>query len=84
MTRFWPNGETILMTLGENGDPCLIRWNGEIHSIQHIANRWRVDERWWAKRVHREYFKLTTDTGCLMIIYQDMLTGGWFLHRLYD
>jgi hypothetical protein len=27
---------------------------------------------------------LSTDTGLLVIIYQDLLSGEWYLQRLYD
>jgi len=34
--------------------------------------------------VWREYFKLTTQTGLLVVIYLDLLNGKWYLQRLYD
>ncbi|MCB0209356.1 MAG: hypothetical protein KDJ52_08505 [Anaerolineae bacterium] len=52
--------------------------------MQYVAKRWRVDQDWWRGRIWREYFKLTTKTGLLVIIYRDLLTGEWFLQRLYD
>jgi hypothetical protein len=52
--------------------------------VQGIAKRWRVDVDWWRGRVWREYFKLTTHTGLLVILYRDVLTGRWYLQRLYD
>jgi hypothetical protein len=33
---------------------------------------------------HRDYFKLTTTTGLLVIIYHDLIHDAWFLQRLYD
>ena len=53
-------------------------------TIQAVARRWRVDQDWWRQRVWREYFKLTTRTGLLVIIYRDLLSGRWYLQRLYD
>ena len=52
--------------------------------MQTIAKRWRVDVDWWRVRVWREYFKLATGTGLLVVIYRDLLSGGWYLQRLYD
>ncbi len=39
---------------------------------------------WWRVRIWREYFKLTTGTGLLVVIYRDLLSGAWYLQRLYD
>jgi len=55
-----------------------------MHTVQQIANRWRIDEGWWEGRIWREYFKLTTASGWLVILYRDMTTGAWYLQRLYD
>jgi hypothetical protein len=43
-----------------------------------------VDTGWWRLRVWREYFKLETDTGLLVIIYRNLLTDDWYFQRLYD
>jgi hypothetical protein len=52
--------------------------------VQGIAKRWRVDQRWWQQWIWREYFKLHTDSGLLVILYKDMTNGTWYLQRLYD
>jgi hypothetical protein len=51
-----------------------------------VCNRWRVHTRWWepAEAVWREYLKVTTDSGFLCLIYHDLVSGGWFLSRIYD
>jgi hypothetical protein len=56
----------------------------QTHTVQGIAKRWRVDVEWWRKRIWREYFKLYTHTGLLVVLYRDLLTGQWYLQRLYD
>jgi len=84
MTHLWPHGEVISMTLDDAGLPGAFHWHGQTHKVQQIANRWRIDEGWWEGRVWREYFKLTTASGWLVILYRDMTTGAWYLQRLYD
>jgi glycosyltransferase involved in cell wall biosynthesis len=32
----------------------------------------------------RDYYKLVTHTGLLVVIFQDLVTGDWYLERLYD
>ncbi|UCC65452.1 MAG: hypothetical protein JSV36_10585 [Anaerolineae bacterium] len=85
MTRLWPEGEP-LEVWHEDTLPASFRWEGETHFILEVCNRWRVHARWWepAETVWREYLKVATDTGLLCLIYRDLLSGGWFLARLYD
>jgi hypothetical protein len=84
MTRLWPDGEPISVLSDAMKTPHAFTWQGRTHRVQEIAKRWRVDVDWWRGRVWREYFKLTTHTGLLVIVYRDVLTGHWYLQRLYD
>lgn len=84
MTRFWPDGEPILVEVDADGLPARFVWRGQTHVVGRIANRWRLDEDWWRARVRREYFKLTTETGLLVILYCDAAQSAWRLQRVYD
>lgn len=84
MTRLWPDGEPITVVSDATHTPQAFTWQGRTHLVQAIAKRWRLDEGWWRRRVWREYFKLSTRTGLLVVIYRDWLTGCWYLQRLYD
>lgn len=84
MTYLWPGGQLIQVQTDALWTPLHFAWRGQAHPVQHIARRWRVDEAWWRGRVWREYFKLTTTTGLLAVIYHDLTTGEWYLQRLYD
>jgi hypothetical protein len=84
MTHLWPQGDPIIVQSDAVLTPQLFTWQGRTHPVQQVAKRWRVDLDWWQTRVWREYFKLTTQTGLLVIIYRDLLTGDWYLQRLYD
>jgi hypothetical protein len=83
MTRLWPEGDAIaVITTGE--EPDRFTWQAQTHQVIEITRRWRVDVDWWRGRVWRAYYKLNTDTGLLVIVYRDLLTGQWYLQRLYD
>jgi hypothetical protein len=84
MTRLWPQGEPITVESDDLLIPQTFVWQGQAHPVQAVAKRWRVDVDWWQQRIWREYFKVTTQTGLLVIIYRDLLTGSWYLQRLYD
>ena len=64
--------------------PKEFTWQGRNHRVVEITRYWRVDIDWWRDRIWRAYYKLRTDTGLLVVIYQDLLEGGWYLQRLYD
>jgi len=84
MTRLWETGERIRMEVDEAGMPRRVTWSGQRHAVQDIAKRWRVDLGWWKLHIWREYYKLTTETGLLVIVYCDLLNRTWYLQRLYD
>ena len=84
MTWLWPEGDPITVMSDTMRTPQAFTWQGSTHRVEGIAKRWRVTVGWWRVRVWREYFKLTTDTGLLAVIYRNMLTGRWYLQRLYD
>ena len=64
--------------------PQTLIWQGQQHRVETVAKRWRVDKHWWVLRVWREYFKLATNTGYLVVVYRDLQTGHWYLQRWYD
>lgn len=84
MTQFWQQGLPIKVLHDRQYVPQRIIWRGETHVVDHIAQRWRVDEGWWHWRIWRDYWKLTTRSGLLFVIYHDLLRGDWYLQRLYD
>ncbi len=83
MTRLWVSGVAIqARTRGD--EPVELVWNGQRHPVEGILNRWRVDVGWWRLRIWRDYYKLVTTTGLLLVIYHDGIGGGWWLQRVYD
>ncbi len=84
MTRLWAIGVPITVQRDAMAGPQAFTWQGQIHQVQQVVKRWRVDQEWWQQRIWREYFKLSTQSGLLVIIYRDLLTGQWYLQRLYD
>lgn len=84
MTRLWPEGQAINVLLNELAQPHVFTWQGQQHQVEAITRQWRVDVDWWRERVWRAYYKLSTDTGLLVILYHDLLSGQWYLQRLYD
>ena len=68
MSRFWADGVVIVVATDALATPIAFTWQGHRHTVVQLIDRWRVDERWWKRRVWREYFQLTTETGLLVLI----------------
>jgi hypothetical protein len=84
VTQFWPEGALIQVEADSLWTPLRLTWQEEVHPVEQVNERWRVDEEWWRGRVWREYFILTTSTGLLVELFHDLLTGEWYVQRVYD
>ena len=84
MTRLWPEGTPIQVWSSSTNEPIQFHWQGRAHPVANIHKQWRVYLDWWRKQLWRDYFKLTTQTGLLVIIYRDKQSNQWYLQRLYD
>jgi len=84
MTPFWPDGKQVdVQASGES--PLTFRWNRRRHRVQHVSARWRIHTSWWTgAEVWRDYWEVTTDTGLLCVLFRDLLSGTWFLERVYE
>ena len=84
MTRLWPQGIAVTVFTTQTGTPQLFLWAERSHQVVEISRQWPVHWLEDEEPVWRIYYKLRTDTGLLVVIYQDVPTGQWFLQRLYD
>jgi hypothetical protein len=84
MTRLWLDGSLITVVTGGLEEPSCFTWREQTHTVKAITRRWRINQDWWRERVWRDYFKLITQTGLLVIIYHDLQDDQWYLERLYD
>jgi hypothetical protein len=66
--------------------PVSFAWRGRMHRLAQVQQRWQVDVDWWSieGRVHRAYLAVTTTSGLLCVIYQDLERAAWFLAKVYD
>ncbi len=84
MTRLWVAGIRIKVFLNPGGLPQQGHWGGRTHPVQEVVHHWRVDAGWWRLRIWRDYYKLVTTTGLLVVVYHDLVRDEWFLQRIYD
>ena len=86
MTRLWPQGEPIHLTLDATQRPLRFTWRGQSHAIRAIHQDWQVDTDWWSEdgRIYRHYFAVTTASGLLCVVYYDFSEENWRLAKVYD
>jgi hypothetical protein len=47
-------------------------------AVISIEDRWRIDDEWWrAEPVSRLYYNVLLVTGQRLVLYKDLVTGGW-------
>lgn len=83
MTYLWTPAIPIFVRM-ENDLPITFKWRQQSHRVVMITDHWRVDVEWWRVHIWRDYYRLITDKGYLMVIYQDLLDDNWFVQQLYD
>jgi len=98
VTQFWPDGLSIEVGKESEGTsrycqhfgllakevPISISWQKKQHLVAEIFSVWRIDINWWRIRSWRTYFLLATDSGLLIALYQDLISGDWYLQRLFN
>lgn len=86
MSRLWPEGAPIGVRVDGQGRPTAFVWQGRTHQVAQLRQQWLVDTDWWSEagRIWRAYAVVTTDTGMLCVVYQDLISEAWFLAKVYD
>jgi hypothetical protein len=51
-------------------------------SVDTIREEWVVEDRWWTGRpLRRRYFEVVLVDGRNLVVFRDLVGGGWFLQR---
>lgn len=83
MTRLYKDARTLDVQTRDD-IPIAIQWGSAWHPIQHITLSWQMDVNWWRERIYRDYYKVLTQKGLILVIYHDLLTDLWAIQRIYD
>jgi hypothetical protein len=50
--------------------------------VEAVRESWLVEDRWWTpKPVRRRYWEVVTADGRNLVVYRDLVEGGWFAQR---
>ena len=63
---------------GDGGIPAAL---GE-RAVESVREEWMVEDRWWTGRpLRRRYFELVLTDGRNIVVFRDLVAGGWFSQR---
>jgi hypothetical protein len=50
--------------------------------VDSLREEWVVEDRWWTGQpLRRRYFELVLTDGRNVVVFRDLVGGGWFLQR---
>ncbi len=75
MSKLYDPEPAITVETDEQGRPAALTWQ-RTEPVREVVNRWRVP-------ISRMYYVVTTPT-MLLEVYEDLLTGDWYLQRVID
>ncbi len=66
------------MQADESGVPLAVG----AREVDSVREEWVVEDRWWTGRpLRRRYFELVLVDGRNIVVFRDLVAGGWFLQR---
>jgi hypothetical protein len=51
-------------------------------AVDAVREEWVVEDRWWTPRpVRRRYFEIVLADGRNVVLFRDLVSGGWHSQR---
>jgi len=70
--------EPVRVEADAGGLPQAIRGKRR-QPVAYVEDRWRLDDEWWRTGpVSRLYYAVRLASGQKLVVYQDLVTGGWY------
>jgi hypothetical protein len=74
--------EPIRVEEDASGLPLAVRLKRR-QRIAAIEDKWRIDDEWWRKEpVSRFYYAVLLISGQKVVLYKDLVSGGWYKQSL--
>jgi hypothetical protein len=54
---------------------------GDGREVEEIIEEWRIDDEWWRTPIHRRYVEVVLAGGTHVVLFEDLVTGDWFMQR---
>ncbi len=50
-------------------------------AVEGILEIWRIDDEWWRAPISRRYYELMLDGGKRVMLFEDLVTGEWWMQK---
>lgn len=50
-----------------------------VGKVEAILESWRIDDEWWRQLIARAYLAVILEGGKRLVLFQDLVTGQWFV-----
>lgn len=50
-------------------------------AVDVVIDSWRIDDEWWRNAISRRYLDIVLEGGGHIIVFQDLITGHWYLQK---
>ncbi len=47
--------------------------------VESIIDTWRIDDEWWRALISRRYVEVVLEGGGHVVLFENLVTGSWFL-----
>lgn len=64
-----------------DGNPAAVVWHGQRLAVAAVSDRWRIDDEWWRVAISRLYRTLQLTDGRTLVVFENLLGGGWYVQR---
>ena len=72
---------SVSVELSEDDLPISVTLDGMRREVEEVGERWRIDDEWWRERIARRYVEVMLVGGGHVVVYEDLVNGGWFLQQ---
>lgn len=52
-----------------------------VGKIESVNETWRIDDEWWRHTISRLYYEVMFEGGKRVVLFQDLITGNWFMQQ---
>ncbi|MFY9188382.1 MAG: DUF6504 family protein [bacterium] len=67
-----------------DGGPHFFQWRKKRYFVTAVLERWVDTGAWWENEPEKVFYRLLADDGGLYELYQERISGCWFLYKVYD
>ena len=78
MSRPGPYEPEAIETIDREGRPLAVVYGRRRLRVSGIVDTWRIDEEWWREEVSRQYFVVELESHKRIVLFRDLIGGGWF------